>query len=82
MGTCKNCLGEAVLASTHNLYFEQKYEKLEFLSENFQFWLVKFSIYVNRRIFIMNVKGTGHIGQIFCSFYHGDYYCCVLFDFK
>ena len=29
---------EAVLTSTHNLCFEQKYEKiLEFLSENFHF---------------------------------------------
>ena len=28
---------EAVLTSTHNLCFEQKYEKSEFLSENFQF---------------------------------------------
>ena len=28
---------------THNLYFEQKYEKYQFLSENFQFLEVKFS---------------------------------------
>ena len=40
--------------STHNLCFEQKYEKIsEFLSENFQFLVVKFSIYLNRRVFIM-----------------------------
>ena len=25
----------------------------EFLSENFQFWVVKFSIYLNRRVFVM-----------------------------
>ena len=32
-------LCEAVLTSTHNLCFEQKYEKyLNFLSENFQFF--------------------------------------------
>ena len=31
--------------STHSLCFEQKYEKIEFLSENFQFLEVKFSIY-------------------------------------
>ena len=33
--------------STHNLCFEQKYEKKkkEFLSENFQFLVVKFSVY-------------------------------------
>ena len=35
--------------------FEQKYEKLsEFLSENFQFLEVKFSIYLNRSVFIMD----------------------------
>ena len=54
MGTRKNRLGEAVLTSTHNLCFEQKYEKIsEFLSENFQFLVVKFSIYLNRRVFVM-----------------------------
>ena len=40
--------------STYNLCFEQKCEKYEnFLSENFHFLVVKFSIYLNRRIFIM-----------------------------
>ena len=42
--------------STHNLCFEQKYEKIsEFLSENFQFLVVKFSIYMylNRHVFVM-----------------------------
>ena len=40
--------------STHNLSFEQKYEKYRsFLSENFQFLEVKFSIYLNRRVFVM-----------------------------
>ena len=55
MGTRQNRLGEAVLTSTHNLYFEQKYEKYRsFLSENFQFFLeMKFSIYLNRRVFVM-----------------------------
>ena len=38
--------------STHNLCFEQKYEKYE-LSENFQFLEVKFSIYLNRHVFVM-----------------------------
>ena len=42
MGTCENRLGEAVLTNTHNLCFEQKYEKTsELLSENFQFLVVK-----------------------------------------
>ena len=45
---------EAVLTSTHNLFFEQKYEKYKsFLSENFQFLEVKYSIYLNRRVFVM-----------------------------
>ena len=40
--------------STHNLCFEQKYEKYQsFSSENFQFLEVKFSIYLNRRVFVM-----------------------------
>ena len=35
--------------STHNLCFQQKYEKYqEFLSENFQFLEMKFSIYLNK----------------------------------
>ena len=38
----------------HNLYFEQTSEKYQsFLSENFQFLEVKFSIYLNRRVFVM-----------------------------
>ena len=40
--------------STHNLCFEQKYEKYQsFLSENFQFLEAKFSIYLNKRVFVM-----------------------------
>ena len=39
--------------STHNLCFEQKYEKYQiFLSEHFPFLVVKFSIYLNRRVFV------------------------------
>ena len=54
MGTRENCLGEAVLTSTHNLCFEQIYEKYQsFLPENFQFLEVKFSVYLNRRVFVM-----------------------------
>ena len=45
---------KAVLTSTHNLCFEQKYENYQrFLSENFQFLEVKFSIYLNRHVFVM-----------------------------
>ena len=44
-----------VPVSTHNLCFEQKYEKYQrFLSENFQFLEVKFSIYLNRCVFVMS----------------------------
>ena len=42
--------------STHNLCFEQKYEKYQdFLSENFNFWVVKFSVYLNRHVFVMKL---------------------------
>ena len=43
--------------STHNLCFEQKYEKYQkILAENFQFFLVvKFSVYLNRLVFIMDL---------------------------
>ena len=57
MGTRQNCLNEAVLTSTHNLCFEQKYEKYQnFLSENLHFLVLKFSVYLNRRVFVINVK--------------------------
>ena len=55
MGTRYNRLGEAVLTSTHNLCVEQKCEKYQiFLSENFQVLVVKFSIYLNRCVFVMD----------------------------
>ena len=42
--------------STHNLCFEHKYEKFfyqSFLSENFLFLEMTFSIYLNRHVFVM-----------------------------
>ena len=40
--------------NTHNLCFEQNYEKYKKkLSESFPFLVVKFSIYLNRRVFVM-----------------------------
>ena len=56
MYTRENRLDEAVLTSTHNQCFDQKYDKIsEFLSENFQFFfVVKFSVYLNRLVFVMN----------------------------
>ena len=45
---------EAVLTSTHNLCFEQKYEKYQnILSKKLPFLVVKFSVYLNRRVFVM-----------------------------
>ena len=44
--------GRGVLTSTHNLCFEQEYEKIS-ESENFPFSVVKFSVYMNRRVFVM-----------------------------
>ena len=59
MDTRKNRLVEAVLTSTHNLCFEQKYEKYQnFSYENFLFFflVVHFSVYLDRRVFVM--RGT------------------------
>ena len=47
--------------STYNLCFEQKYEKYQnFLSENFHSLVVKFSVYLKRRVFIMNCLPSRH----------------------
>ena len=52
---------EAVLTSTHNLCFEQKCENIRFfLSENFQFFVVKFSIYLKRLVFVMRFFDVLH----------------------
>ena len=52
MVTRLNRLAEAVLTSTHNLCFEQEYEKISFfLSENLPVLVEKFSIYLNRHVF-------------------------------
>ena len=57
MGTRLNHLAEAVLTSTNNLRFEQKYEKYQsILSENFPFLEVKFSVYLDRRVFVMRCR--------------------------
>ena len=46
----------------HNLCFEQKYEKYQsFLPEKFHFLVVKFSIYLNRRVFVMNTQNLYYI---------------------
>ena len=52
--------------STHSLCFEQKCEKYQkFLSENFHFLVVKFSVYLNRHVFVMvSTKGGLNSGII------------------
>ena len=51
------CFVEAILTSIHNLCFEQKYENYpKNLSENFHFFVVKFSVYLNRYVFVMRFK--------------------------
>ena len=47
-------LAEVVLTSTQDLFFEQKYGNYQsFLFESSHFLVVKFSVYVNRRVFVM-----------------------------
>ena len=54
MGTRYKRLGEAVLTNIHNLCFEQNCEEYQnFLSENFLFLVVDFSVYLNRHVFVM-----------------------------
>ena len=45
-------LGEAVL-STHNLCFEQKYEKIRIFIGKLSIFMVKFSVYLNRCVFVI-----------------------------
>ena len=53
----RTAFAKEVLTSNHNLCFEQKYENNQsFLSEYFQFLEVKFSICLNRRVFVMKNK--------------------------
>ena len=58
MGIRENRLAEAVVTSAYNLCFEQKCEKYQFLFEKFQFLEMKFSIYLNRHVFVMIVFRT------------------------
>ena len=52
-------LVEAVRTHTHNLCFEQKYEKCQnVLFENFPFLVVKFSIYLNRHVSVICSVGS------------------------
>ena len=59
-----------VQTSTRNLCFEQKYETQQnFSSEIFHFLVVKFSIYLNRRVFIIHIvpkKDSNQSAQSLC----------------
>ena len=47
--------------STHNLCFEQNYQEYQnFLSENFHCLVVKFSVYLNKHVFIMQRAFCGY----------------------
>ena len=72
--------------STHNLCFELKYKKYQnFLSEIFPFLVVKFSIYLNRCVFVMNLKIFLQVLPLICSYgYLISYFfsnldCCYVF---
>ena len=56
MGIRSNRLAEAVRTSTHNLCFEQNYEKYQNFYLKFFNFLVKVSIYLNRRVFVMKTN--------------------------
>ena len=60
-GTRKNRLNEAVLTGTHNICFEQKYEK-------YQFYL-----YVNRSVFIMKPTNDTERVKIFSPTFKNGY---------
>ena len=87
MGTRKNRLGEAVLTSTHNLCFEQKYEKYQRLFIwKFSVFEVKFSTYLNRHVFVMRsyakcaFRSSSAAPQSHHSFYI-QLYSTVLIDY-
>ena len=47
---------------------EQKYEKYQnFLSENFQFLVIKFSVYLNMRVFVMVATENGTVTNALCK---------------
>ena len=88
MGTRENRLGEAVLTSTHNLCFEQKYEKYQnFYVNIFSYLEVKFSTYLNRCVFVMvtnepaNKRTNDPKANVSLETYHKEmFYICRSFD--
>ena len=65
----------------HNLCFEQKYEKCQnFLFEKFPFLVVKFSIYLNRHVFVMCSVWSSLCGLVAAAAFFFSCllsYCCV-----
>ena len=54
MGTRWNRLDEAVLTDARSLCFRRRYEKYQkFYLKNCHFLVVEFSVYLNRRVFVM-----------------------------
>ena len=41
---------------SQSMFRAETWKISEFLSEYFQFWVVKFSIYLNRRVFVLNFR--------------------------
>ena len=63
------CVRTAVLTSTHNLCFKQTYEENQnILSENFHFLMIKFSVYLNRNIFVMAFITKLFLPRVRCSY--------------
>ena len=83
MGTRSNRLGEAVLTSTHNLCLVKKYKKYRiFLSDNFPFLVVKFSIYLNRRVFVMRCMNVEQRPGWCFAHAQNDMSLCILSMFE
>ena len=56
--------------STLNLCFQQKQEKYQtFLSENFHFLVIKFSVYLNRHVFLMGRPVNNQISMHSSAFF-------------
>ena len=62
----------------HNLCFEQKYKKHQsFLFENFPFWVVKFSVYLNMCVFVMFVATTDFEKMDYEVFWRTEWETCL-----
>ena len=71
----------SVLTNTHNLCFEQRYENIRVFIEIFQFLEVKFSIYLNRRVFVMafSVGTSGRLWFVIVAKHRQRHFCFYFF---